>query len=105
MTASAMILNVSFSSYYQYCTFIFLVDKCRKCVIENDGLKVITSTVKQAIALGNTEQAAELRSYSVGLLLNLVAGNEDVDLNVSSMHSISSTILIILIKFRMCEIH
>lgn len=56
-------------------------DKCRKCVIENDGLKVITSTVKQAIALGNTEQAAELRSYSVGLLLNLVAGNEDVDLN------------------------
>lgn len=69
-----------FQLFYLIYRLVFVCsDKCRKCVVENNGVKVITETVKQAVALGNSDRGAELRSCAVGLLLNLVAGYEDLD--------------------------
>lgn len=53
-------------------------DNCRKYVLENNGLKVISDVVRYAVSLGDTDVGADLRACSVGFLLNFVAGNEDV---------------------------
>ncbi|KAK7602061.1 hypothetical protein V9T40_009502 [Parthenolecanium corni] len=54
-------------------------DKSRKCVLLNNGLKTITDTVKLTLPLGNHSKSSELRCCAVGLLLNFVAGYEDLE--------------------------
>lgn len=62
-------------------------------MVESNGLKIIVEIIKQAVGLGKTEKGAELRSCSVGLLLNLVAGYDDFDPSVNRSKNISHSIV------------
>ncbi|XP_065205375.1 GTPase-GDP dissociation stimulator vimar [Planococcus citri] len=74
--------NASLSLIKQICRALgnlcYENDDCRKFVLENSGLKVISDVVRHAVSLGDTDVGADLRACSVGFLLNFVAGNEDV---------------------------
>lgn len=61
-----------------------ILDMCRKCVLQNNGLKIIIDVVSQTVSLDG-DMGADLRSCSVGLLLNFVAGFEDLNAKVKAI--------------------